>query len=59
MIQKQADERLRQSNELLQGIKLLKLYGWENIFRDAVIQTRRKELRMLIKAALLRIFSSK
>ena len=30
--QKHSDERLKRSNEMLLGMKLLKLYGWEEMF---------------------------
>ncbi|XP_063302724.1 ATP-binding cassette sub-family C member 9 isoform X3 [Pelobates fuscus] len=40
-------ERLKKTNEILKGIKLLKLYAWENIFCASVEETRMKELRSL------------
>uniref|UniRef100_H2MPQ8 ATP-binding cassette, sub-family C (CFTR/MRP), member 8 n=1 Tax=Oryzias latipes TaxID=8090 RepID=H2MPQ8_ORYLA len=40
-------ERLKKTNELLRGVKLLKLYAWENIFRDSVEETRGRELSSL------------
>ncbi|XP_033063894.1 ATP-binding cassette sub-family C member 8 isoform X1 [Trachypithecus francoisi] len=42
-----SNERLKQTNEMLRGIKLLKLYAWENIFRTRVEMTRRKEMTSL------------
>uniref|UniRef100_A0A8C1V7F9 ATP-binding cassette, sub-family C (CFTR/MRP), member 8b n=1 Tax=Cyprinus carpio TaxID=7962 RepID=A0A8C1V7F9_CYPCA len=45
-------ERLKKTNELLRGIKLLKLYAWEHIFRSSVEETRRQELRNLRTFAL-------
>lgn len=59
VFQEQADERLKQSNEMLQSIKLLKLYAWEKIFYESVVVTRTKELRLMLTAALLRTLSSK
>ncbi|XP_036068485.1 ATP-binding cassette sub-family C member 8 isoform X3 [Oryzias melastigma] len=47
-----SSERLKKTNELLRGIKLLKLYAWENIFRDSVEETRGKELSSLKAFAL-------
>lgn len=44
-----SDERLRQMNEVLQGIRLLKLYGWECLYGDRILHTRAKELRLLDK----------
>uniref|UniRef100_A0A8C5R8G2 ATP-binding cassette, sub-family C (CFTR/MRP), member 9 n=1 Tax=Leptobrachium leishanense TaxID=445787 RepID=A0A8C5R8G2_9ANUR len=45
-------ERLKKTNEILKGIKLLKLYAWENIFCSSVEETRMKELRSLKAFAL-------
>ncbi|XP_075996169.1 ATP-binding cassette sub-family C member 8 [Genypterus blacodes] len=47
-----SSERLKKTNELLRGIKLLKLYAWERIFCDSVEETRRKELTSLQAFAL-------
>ncbi|XP_028304429.1 ATP-binding cassette sub-family C member 9 isoform X1 [Gouania willdenowi] len=40
-------DRLKKTSEILKGIKLLKLYSWENIFCDSVEETRGKELTSL------------
>ncbi|XP_058479502.1 ATP-binding cassette sub-family C member 9 [Solea solea] len=40
-------DRLKKTSEILKGIKLLKLYAWENIFCDSVEETRGKELTCL------------
>uniref|UniRef100_A0A8C9ZUC2 ATP-binding cassette, sub-family C (CFTR/MRP), member 9 n=1 Tax=Sander lucioperca TaxID=283035 RepID=A0A8C9ZUC2_SANLU len=40
-------DRLKKTTEILKGIKLLKLYAWENIFCDSVEDTRGKELTSL------------
>ncbi|KAG7279219.1 hypothetical protein CRUP_013611 [Coryphaenoides rupestris] len=45
-------ERLKKTNELLRGIKLLKLYAWESIFCRSVEETRGKELSSLKAFAL-------
>uniref|UniRef100_A0A7N8XK97 ATP-binding cassette, sub-family C (CFTR/MRP), member 8 n=1 Tax=Mastacembelus armatus TaxID=205130 RepID=A0A7N8XK97_9TELE len=47
-----SSERLKKTNELLRGIKLLKLYAWEHIFCDSVEETRCKELTSLQAFAL-------
>uniref|UniRef100_A0A5F5PR64 ATP-binding cassette sub-family C member 8 n=1 Tax=Equus caballus TaxID=9796 RepID=A0A5F5PR64_HORSE len=46
-VQEYSNERLKQTNEMLRGIKLLKLYAWENIFRTRVEMTRKKEMTSL------------
>ncbi|XP_069867727.1 ATP-binding cassette sub-family C member 9 isoform X4 [Dipodomys merriami] len=45
-------ERLKKTNEILKGIKLLKLYAWEHIFCRSVEETRLKELSSLKTFAL-------
>ncbi|XP_053928984.1 ATP-binding cassette sub-family C member 9 isoform X8 [Cuculus canorus] len=45
-------ERLKKTNEILKGIKLLKLYAWEHIFCTSVEETRMKELTSLKTFAL-------
>ncbi|KAM3587549.1 uncharacterized protein V6R79_008826 [Siganus canaliculatus] len=40
-------DRLKKTSEILKGIKLLKLYAWENIFCNSVLETRGKELTSL------------
>ncbi|XP_051976491.1 ATP-binding cassette sub-family C member 9-like isoform X2 [Xyrauchen texanus] len=45
-------DRLKKTTEILKGIKLLKLYAWENIFCDCVEDTREKELTSLKTFAL-------
>ncbi|XP_047546406.1 ATP-binding cassette sub-family C member 8 isoform X3 [Lutra lutra] len=46
-VQEYSNERLKQTNEMLRGIKLLKLYAWENIFHARVEMTRKKEMTSL------------
>lgn len=41
------DERLRCINEVLLGIKLIKLSAWEGVFREKISHARRRELRHL------------
>jgi len=57
-MQEQSDERLLKSAELLQNIKLLKLYSWENLFYGFVDSVRKRELHLMYKAVLVRILSS-
>ncbi|XP_068116443.1 ATP-binding cassette sub-family C member 8 isoform X2 [Hyperolius riggenbachi] len=47
-----SNERLRKTNEMLRGIKLLKLYSWEHIFHGSVEETRQKEMISLKAFAL-------
>uniref|UniRef100_H3DGG8 ATP-binding cassette, sub-family C (CFTR/MRP), member 2 n=1 Tax=Tetraodon nigroviridis TaxID=99883 RepID=H3DGG8_TETNG len=47
------DKRLKIMNEILNGIKILKLYAWEPSFQAQVEDIREKELKVLRKFAYL------
>ncbi|GIX88296.1 multidrug resistance-associated protein 1 [Caerostris darwini] len=44
---KYKDERVKLVNEVLSGIKVLKLYAWEEAFKDKINQIREKEVKNL------------
>lgn len=46
------DERVKSMNEILSGMKVLKLYAWEPSFETLITDTRERELVFLRKAAL-------
>lgn len=46
------DERVKSMNEVLNGMKVLKLYAWEPSFEKLILGTREKEMVVLKKAAL-------
>lgn len=46
---KQQDTRIKLTNEILNGIKVLKLYGWEESFELIVNKIREEELTTLYK----------
>ncbi|XP_055327526.1 multidrug resistance-associated protein 1-like isoform X2 [Paramacrobiotus metropolitanus] len=48
---KEKDGRIKLMNEILNGIKVLKLYAWEVPFQDEILKIRDRELRILRKAA--------
>uniref|UniRef100_A0A8C2DDQ8 Multidrug resistance-associated protein 1 n=1 Tax=Cyprinus carpio TaxID=7962 RepID=A0A8C2DDQ8_CYPCA len=50
---KSKDNRIKLMNEVLNGIKVLKLYAWELAFKDKVSAIRESELRVLMKTAYL------
>lgn len=58
-LQEHSTDRLKKTSEILKGIKLLKLYAWENIFCDSVEETRGKELNSLKTFAFYTSMSSK
>lgn len=47
------DERVKSMNEILNGMKVLKLYAWEPSFQKLVLGIRSKEMIILRKAAVL------
>ncbi|XP_063652841.1 multidrug resistance-associated protein 1 isoform X20 [Pan troglodytes] len=50
---KSKDNRIKLMNEILSGIKVLKLYAWELAFKDKVLAIRQEELKVLKKSAYL------
>ena len=50
---KAKDERILLMNEVLQGIKVLKLYAWEKPFMDKIRECRDREIKCLKQSALL------
>nr|XP_061805833.1 multidrug resistance-associated protein 1-like [Nerophis lumbriciformis] len=50
---KSKDSRIKLMNEMLNGIKVLKLYAWELAFQGKVSDIRERELQVLKKAAYL------
>lgn len=50
---KYKDERAKLMNEILSGIKILKLYAWEPSFEEQVQKIRQKEIRVLKENAYL------
>ncbi|CAD5217623.1 unnamed protein product [Bursaphelenchus okinawaensis] len=45
------DKRLRMLNEVISGMKLVKLYGWEEEVKQKILDEREKEIRILRKLA--------
>ncbi|KAJ6656004.1 hypothetical protein lerEdw1_004589 [Lerista edwardsae] len=50
---KSKDNRIKLMNEILNGIKVLKLYAWELAFKEKVLGIRQEELKVLKKSAYL------
>jgi len=53
---KAKDKRVKLMNEILGGVKVLKLYGWEPSFMKQVLDIRDTEISVLKKAAFLTHF---
>uniref|UniRef100_A0A8C0H658 Multidrug resistance-associated protein 1 n=1 Tax=Chelonoidis abingdonii TaxID=106734 RepID=A0A8C0H658_CHEAB len=54
---KSKDNRIKLMNEILNGIKVLKLYAWELAFKEKVLGIRQEELKVLKKSVALSTFA--
>ena len=52
-LMKQKDVRVKKMNEILQGMKILKLYAWEPSFKKEVEDIRDGEVNILTRMAYL------
>uniref|UniRef100_A0A3B4TBB4 Multidrug resistance-associated protein 4 n=1 Tax=Seriola dumerili TaxID=41447 RepID=A0A3B4TBB4_SERDU len=48
------DERIRTMNEVITGIRVIKMYGWEKPFAALVDEIRRMEISKIMKSSYLR-----
>uniref|UniRef100_A0A8C3A5W1 ATP-binding cassette, sub-family C (CFTR/MRP), member 4 n=1 Tax=Cyclopterus lumpus TaxID=8103 RepID=A0A8C3A5W1_CYCLU len=48
------DDRIRIMNEVLSGMRIIKMYAWEKPFAVMVSKVRRKEISMIMKSSYLR-----
>ncbi|XP_078147164.1 ATP-binding cassette sub-family C member 4-like [Centroberyx gerrardi] len=48
------DSRIRTMNEVVSGIRIIKMYAWEKPFAALVSEVRRKEISMIMKSSYLR-----
>ncbi|XP_055352814.1 LOW QUALITY PROTEIN: multidrug resistance-associated protein 1-like [Paramacrobiotus metropolitanus] len=53
MQMKEKDKRMKLTNEALKGIKVLKLYAWEDSFEKQILDIRENEMRSIQKVSLL------
>ena len=44
------DERVKHYSEIMEGIRIIKLYGWETVFADIPQKLRREEIGYYILA---------
>ncbi len=51
------DERVKFMNEVLQGIRVIKLYAWEDSIAEAISQLRRQELSLLKKMNYIKLIN--
>ncbi|KAL3103423.1 hypothetical protein niasHS_002609 [Heterodera schachtii] len=52
------DERLKLMNEMLNGIKILKLYAWEGSIEKRILSIRKREVNILRQLSFLHAFVS-
>ncbi|EAR93277.2 ABC transporter C family protein (macronuclear) [Tetrahymena thermophila SB210] len=48
-----SDERIKLINEILEGIRIVKIYGWEEAIKMIIEKIRSEEIRELIRACVL------
>ncbi|XP_022432637.1 multidrug resistance-associated protein 4 isoform X2 [Delphinapterus leucas] len=48
------DTRIRTMNEVITGIRIIKMYGWEKSFADLITSLRRKEISKILRSSYLR-----
>jgi hypothetical protein len=52
------DQRIKMMNEILNGIRVLKLYAWEMAFIRSITHIREKELRYIRQKAIISSISN-
>ncbi|KAM5312286.1 ATP-binding cassette sub-family C member 4 isoform 2-T2 [Glossophaga mutica] len=48
------DTRIRTMNEVITGIRIIKMYAWEKSFADLITSLRRKEISKILRSSYLR-----
>uniref|UniRef100_A0A8P0NYX7 Multidrug resistance-associated protein 4 n=1 Tax=Canis lupus familiaris TaxID=9615 RepID=A0A8P0NYX7_CANLF len=48
------DVRIRTMNEVITGIRIIKMYAWEKSFADLITNLRRKEISKILRSSYLR-----
>ncbi|XP_071114641.1 multidrug resistance-associated protein 1-like [Haliotis cracherodii] len=57
-LMQQKDKRMKMMHEVLNGIKILKLYAWEPSFQERILEIRKQELHILWKISLTQSFNT-
>ncbi|ESN93302.1 hypothetical protein HELRODRAFT_115686 [Helobdella robusta] len=52
------DARIRMMNEVINGIKLIKLYAWEDVFAEKITKVRVQEVKVIKRSAYLASLAS-
>jgi len=45
------DKRVRLTTEVMQGIRLIKVYGWEAFYTARIVTLRGEEIKMIKKSS--------
>ena len=54
---KKTDERIRIMSEIIQGIKVIKMYAWEHSFAKLIEEARKAEINVIQKACFYKAFN--
>lgn len=54
---KKTDERIRIMSEIIQGIKVIKMYAWEHSFANLVAEARKAEIDVIQKTCFYKAFN--
>lgn len=46
---KVADKKVKLTNEIIEGIRLIKMYAWQDAFKKMVEIHRKREMSLLLK----------
>lgn len=57
-IMKKRDERMNIVTEVLNNIKMIKLYSWSNTFKEKIREKRQRELKVVAKTYVMECFST-
>ena len=52
---KKTDIRIRIMSEIIQGIKVIKMYAWENSFANLVEKSRKEEINLIQKTCIYKV----
>lgn len=58
VVSKCTDHRISKMTEILQGINVIKLYVWEDLFKEKILNLREVELKLLNKDSIYWSFLS-
>ncbi|KAL5477508.1 hypothetical protein EMCRGX_G024318 [Ephydatia muelleri] len=51
------DKRVKVMNEVISGMRVIKMYAWEHAFKGVVTRLRKQEVAIILRAALIKAFN--